>query len=279
MAVPRPRIIGLAVLVVALAAASPALAGGTRGNFDRPPYVDGKPKGAVRPAAHAPVIFRSEPGSLDPGPDKSPALAALLDSLAEEIGRLGLTPALAGESSAGSPDVAFGCRRGGTGSDGMPLASDEIDEREPRRMAFDVEDAKKTWRDWLRTATADSIRGVVTVQLGFGEYWVRQKDWKGNKVIDLSSARAMPLEWLTSLDDPVQVLQLTGALVSRDGKIQRVGAVGLIARRTGMTASVLGAQEVLTEPDLKALQATAEGSVPVWRVALRELVALLLEGR
>ena len=53
----------------------------------------------------------------------------------------------------------------------------------------------------------------------------------------------MPLTWLTSLDDPVQVLQLTGVLVAPDGRVLRVGAEGVLARRTGMAASMAGAQE------------------------------------
>jgi hypothetical protein len=251
----------------------------TRGNLDRPPYYDGKLKSAVRPAAHVPVKYRVVPGSLDPTPERSKSLGAVLDSLNAEIVRLGLTVALPADlGTQRQPGVTFGCRRGGTEANGTPRASDEIDPTEPRRMAFRVEDASKQWRELARLATGDSLRAIVCVQLGFDEYWVRQKDWKGNKVIDLGSTRSMPITWLTSLDDPVQVLQLTGALVSPDGRVLRVGAEGLLARRTGMTASMVGAQEVLTEDDLRTLTDPApDGSGPVWRSALRELVSRLLE--
>jgi hypothetical protein len=47
-----------------------------------------------------------------------------------------------------------------------------------------------------------------------------------------------------------------------------------------MTASVLGAQEVLTEEDLRALtEPAAGGTDPVWRTALRELVTRLLDDK
>ena len=202
-----------------------------------------------------------------------------MDSLTAELSRLGLTRALASDPvQQRPPDVAFGCRRGGTGADGMPRAPSEIDPTEPRRMAFEVEDASKQWRELVKIAAGDSIRAVISVQLGFGEFWVRQKDWKGNKVVDLGSTRSMPLTWLTSLDDPVQVLQLTGVLVAPDGRVLRVGAEGLLARRTGMAASMAGAQEVLTEEELKRLtEPAASGSGPVWRTALRDLVTRLLE--
>ena len=266
----------LAAAVALFASVPSAHAAVSRGNFDRPPYYDGKLKAAVTPAAHMAVRYRDEPGSLDPTPANSPTLAALLDSLNAELARLGMSAVFDAGTERG-PDVAFGCRRGGMGADNVPRAPSEIDPSEPRRMAFEVEDASKAWRERVRAAAGDSVRAVLCVQLGFGEYWVRQKNWKGSKVIDLGRDRSMPLPWLTSLDDPVQVLQLTGALVGPDGRFMRVGAEGLIARRTGMAASILGAQEVLTEEEIRSLTAPpAEGSAPVWRTALRELVTQLL---
>lgn len=266
------------VLAALVLIASPAAAASSRGSFDRAPYFDGRPAGAVRPAAHVAPAFRTEPGSLDPTPDRSRAIAALLDSLRLEIGRLGLTESLAVDPRLlGGPDVHFGCRRGGTGADGTPLPPGEIDTREPRRMAFEVEGPSKAWREAVAAGADSALAAIVSVQLRFGDYWVRQKDIKGGKTIELGAGRTMELPWLTSLDDPVQVLQVTGALVSRSGRVLRVGAEALGARRTGMTASVLGAQEVFTEQDLRALlDPPADGTAPAWRVALRALVEGLL---
>ncbi len=278
-----PAMVRNAVAAAALAlpalmlAATPAAAASQRGSFDQPPYYDGKLKTAPVRAAHVAVEFRSEFASLDPTPDRSAALAALLDSLRAELDRLGLTVALPVDPRlAGRPDVRFGVRRGGTAADGTPRASGEIDPTEPRRMSFEVEDPSKTWRRDVQAAMGDSVSHVVSVQLGFDELWVRQKDWKGNKTIAIGTERAVPVPWLTSLDDPVQVLQLTGAVTDHEGKVRRVGAEGLTARRTGMTASVVGAQEVLTEQDLLAILEAPSGEVPSWRVALRQLVASLL---
>ena len=247
-----------------------------RGSFDRPPYYDGKVNVGVTPTGWTPIAFRSDPASLDPTPDRSPALAALLDSLREEMGRLDLRAVPVDPSQSGAPDVRFGARRGGTEADGTPRSPTEIDLVEPRRMNFEVEGPSKKWREALRVASADSVRVVVSIQLGFDEHWVRQKDWKGNKTIALGTGRAMAIPWLTSLDDPVQVLQITGALLTTDGRVVRVGAEGLIARRTGMGASVLGAQEVLTEDDLQDAFSPEGEAGPSWRLALRALVAGLL---
>ena len=269
----RPALCGL--LVLATIPFTTAQAATTRGSFDRPPYYNGKAS-AVRRPAHVTVEFRSDPTSLDPTPDRSPALAALLDSLRAEIDRLGITQPLAVDVRLqGRPDVRFGVRRGGTDPNGIPRAPSEIDPTEPRRMTFEVEGPAKMWRRDVSAAMGDSIPVVVSVQLGFDDHWVRQKDWKGNKTIAIGTNRSVPVPWLTSLDDPVQVLQLTGAVSDRDGKVLRVGAEGLTARRTGMGASMLGAQEVLTEDDLRSVLEPSDAD-PAWRTALRALISGLL---
>ena len=255
----------------------------SRGSFDRPPYFHGKLTANRGAISHLTVTFGDEPGSLDPTPASSPALAALLDSLRVELDHLGLTRPLAGGDwpMRDGPQVRFGVRRGGTASDGTVLGASEIDPSEPRRLTFDVEGPGRAWKEHVARAAGDSVDAVLVVQLGFAEHWVRQTNWKGAKAIELGAGRQMPVQWVTSLDDPVQVLQLTGAIVQPSGKFLRVGAEGLLARRTGMAASTLGAQEVLTEADLAAVGKPADDGTPVWRVALRALVEGLLahEGR
>ena len=242
------RFLLLIACLAALAPTADVFATTTRGDFDRPPFYHGKPSTGSRAVAHAPVSFRDEPGSLDPTPKSSAALAALLDSLRAELDRNALTRSLPGGDwpQKDAPIIRFGCRRGGNGADGMPLAPSEIDTREPRRMTFEVDGPGRTWRERAKQGAGDSIGVLLVIQLGFSEQWVRQTTWKGSKSIELGTDRSMPVAWLTSLDDPVQVLQLTGAAITPDGKIARVGAEGLLARRTGLTTSMIGAQEVLS---------------------------------
>ena len=273
----RVGVLAAISLIIVFPDARPAQAATTRGEFSKPPYYDGKLKSAPRNPAHVTIEFRSEPATLDPTPEDSPALAALLDSLRAEIDRQSRTTRLPVDPRlAGRPDIRFGVRRGGIGPDGIPRGLTEIDTREPRRMNFEVEGPAKAWKREVAAAMPDSVSVLVSVQLGFDELWVRQKDWKGNKSIEIGTDRAVPVPWLTSLDDPVQVLLLTGAVSDRSGKVLRVGAEGLIARRTGMPASIVGVQEILTEEDLASVMEAREGKDPAWRVALRNLVANLL---
>jgi hypothetical protein len=256
-----------------------AIAATTRGTFDRPPYYDGKLKSAPRHAAHVPVRFRSEPDAIDASPERSPALRALLDSLNAALPVLALTTALPTQvDGQGQPDVRFGVRHGGVTADGTPRAPGEIDTSSPPRMSFEVKGPSRAWKEQARIAAAAAgADAVITLQLGFDDYWIRQKNLKGEKAIELGTGRRMNLAWLTSLDDPVQVLQLTGALATPDGRVLRVGAEGLIARRSGMTAAMIGAQEMLSEDEIRQLTEASSGD-PVWRTALRSLIEGLLGG-
>lgn len=253
---------------------SPASAQTTQGSFDRPPFYHGKLSASASPIAHVAVSFRDDPTSLDPTPSDSSALAALLDSLRVELDRMNLTVRLAGGDwpMKDGPQVRFGCRRGGIDTEGLPRASDEIDPAEPRRMNFEYTDPGRAWRERVQKGAADSVGAVLAIQVGFSEQWVRQTSWKGSKSIELGTNRSMSVAWLTSLDDPVQVLQITGVVMTPKGKVLRLGAEGLLARRTGMTTSMAGAQEVLRQEELAELMATRDGIPAAWKSALRGLV-------
>ncbi len=91
----------------------------------------------------------------------------------------------------------------------------------------------------------------------------------------------VPVPWLTSLDQPVSVLQLTGALVGRDGPAVRIGAKGLVVRRTHLLVSSMGAQALIRDEDVESLRTRRRDDLPgrplVWQAALRSLVAELTD--
>jgi hypothetical protein len=257
----------LSTTVALVAITTTVHADSKRGSFDRAPFHHGKPVAAAFVTTDV----------LQKDPAKSPALGALLDSIAAEIAATGRSRALS-LPVAGAPRVTFGCFSGDLNAKGEMIPEDECDP-DVRRMRFAVVDPSKAWREAWKAAAADSLDAVLVFDLSFGQYWVRQQDWKGHKAIELGSGYRAPVAWLTSLDDPVEVLQLSAALVTADGKVVRVASEGLIARRTGMMASMLGAQEILTEDDLATLRERRRddlpGSPPVWRAAVRALVERL----
>jgi hypothetical protein len=118
---------------------------------------------------------------------------------------------------------------------------------------------------------------VITLEIG--QYWTHQKNWRGSKEVRLGSGNSEDVPWLTSLDQPVQVLQLTGALVGADGRAVRIGAEGMLPRRTNIVLGGFGAQELITVQDVERLRTMRRDDLPgeplVWQVALANLVAEL----
>lgn len=123
---------------------------------------------------------------------------------------------------------------------------------------------------------------VLVVTLEVGQYLPRQRGLRGTKEIELGTAHIQALPWLTSLETPVSVLQLTGALVGRDGKALRIGAEGLLARRTPITLAGFGAQALIREEDVERLLTERRTDLPgrplVWQAGVRTLVARLTGG-
>lgn len=118
---------------------------------------------------------------------------------------------------------------------------------------------------------------VVTVEIG--QYWIRQRGFRGTKEVDLGTDHVVRFPWLTSLEGPVAVVQLTGALVGRDGKAIRIGAEGLLARRTSMIVTAFGAQSLVTADEIATLRTARRDDLPdrplVWQAGLRSLVEQL----
>ena len=120
---------------------------------------------------------------------------------------------------------------------------------------------------------------TLVITLEVGQYWTRQSGLRGSKSVELGTGYVMPLPWLTSLEAPVSVLQLTGALVSRDGKAARIGAEGLLAVRSPIVASGLGAQRLFTEDDVQQVRTLRRVDLPgqplAWRAGLCQLLVQL----
>lgn len=119
---------------------------------------------------------------------------------------------------------------------------------------------------------------VLTLEIGHD--WTRQVNFKGDKVVDLGTGYTVRLPWLTSLETPVGVLQLTGAVVNRDGRVVRIGAEGLLARRTALMESSIGVQALIRDEDVEALRRARREDLPgqplVWQAALQETLARLM---
>jgi hypothetical protein len=234
-----------------------------------------------------PIVFQRRPGSeglFDPRSEPGSPIAAVLaemnaylDSLTGPHGAALIR--LVGERTGVAPDIRFGCLTEGNlpGEECIARGDSALGRGDQQRMQLSV---GRPSAEWIAAAgrlmTDSGVSHALVITLEVGEYLTRQTGLLGKKSVELGTDHTVALPWLTSLETPVQVLQLTGALIDRTGRAVRIGAEGIVARRTRLLASAVGAQEVLTDADIHSLHQARRTDVPgeplAWRVALRHLV-------
>jgi hypothetical protein len=251
-------------------------------SFDKPPFYAGA---AVVPdergVAHLPIRYQrgAEQGpQFEPkGASGSPA-SALVAEMNAYLDSLALSAKLSPKSAevGTAPDVHFGCTPALIGEDCLG----DGDEDANHRLELSVGRPSEDWIGWIGTAldSASHSRALV-ITLELGQYWPRQKGLSLSKEVRLGSDYAVSVPWLTSLEKPVAVVQLTGALIGRDGRAVRIGAEGLMAKRSNIVLSALGAQMLVSDEDIERLRTLRREDLPgqplVWQVALRTLVSEL----
>jgi hypothetical protein len=276
------------VAVLALTAAC-ATAGATYKSgvapksFDRPPFYAGAaPATGARRVAHFPIRYQrgaEQAAMFEPKNEAGSAAAALIAEMNAYLDSLAITTKLTPQvaESGTAPDVHFGCTTDMSGD----CAGEGEPDRTNRKLELSVGRPSEEWIAWLGTSV-DSTRHdrALLVTLELGQYWPRQKGLTIHKEVPLGSEYAISVPWLTSLEKPVAVVQLTGAVVGRDGRAVRIGAEGLMAKRSNLIMSAVGAQMLVTEDDIAQLRTMRRDDLPgaplVWQVALRTLVSQLV---
>jgi len=154
-----------------------------------------------------------------------------------------------------APDVMFGCIRHAAPLECEPTRQTGLLAGATTQHRLAIGRPSKQWIAELqrRLDSTGATHALVTT-LEVGEYLPHQRGIKGDKVVQLGRNHDVELPWLTSLEQPVSVLQLTAAVVDRDGRAVRIAAEGLLAKRTSVVLSAFDMQAVLQDKDLDALQ-------------------------
>jgi len=288
----RQRVLSAALaplaLLVAACATGSTLGSGVGDTFlERPPYYAGASAVRdLRAAAHLPVAWQRgavESPSVEPASGQGSAIDALLHEMNAYLDSLGSSTRVATDAAAPlpmgtPPDVMFGCNRThGDDCAGEREAERGLFQRHGPRMRLAV---GRPSNDWIagaaRTLERSGATHLLVISLEAGQYYLRQQGWQGRKVVELGSGHAVSQPWFTGIDEPVAVIQLTGALMDRDGKAVRIGAEGLMAKRTGLLVGALGARSLVTDDDVRTLRTARRDDLPgtplVWQVALKTLV-------
>jgi hypothetical protein len=274
------------LLIVSGCATTGATTGSGVGDayLDRAPYYAGQRlTRAGNTIAHLPIAYQrgaEQEAIFDPRGEPGTPVGALISEMNLYLDSLlSKSPLVIDQMGrAVPPDVRFGCAP--TTFDTCRATDQDVDRAGRNRMRLTVGRPSRSWVAAMAPAletAGDDLLLVITLEIG--EYWVHQKNLLGGKEVRLGTAHTMDVPWLTSLDQPVQVLQLTGAVVDREGRAVRIGAEGLLARRTNLVLSGLGAQALIGESDIELVRTIRRedlaGRPLAWQVALGNLVAQL----
>jgi len=257
--------------------------------LEKAPYYAGASRSAVREnvgkVAHTPIVFQSgasQAPMFDPETGHGSAIAVLLEEMNAYLRTLKVSVPLAtGATGDVAPDVQFGCLTPGFmhGED-CSARGDSALGRGRQEMRLAVGRPSETWVTHTQSQLARTgATHTLVITLEMGQYLMRQRGWRGSKSVELGSGSVQALPWLSSLETPVPVLQLTGALVDGDGKAVRIGAEGIAAQRTRLLVSAVGGQELFGDEEVAKVRTARRDDLPgaplTWQVALRTLVSQL----
>lgn len=276
------RSLVLTVLIGACATGSTYRSGVGDQLLEHPPYYAGTaPAADTTRVGHLPVGYQrgsTQSPIFEPENKSGTPIAAFIADLTAYLDSLGITTRVANPPARGTPpDVRFSCETDPAGPDDECKTGDGALGRDDIVMHLAV---GRPSSDWIQGAAAgmDSVRAgsLLVITLEIGQYRVRQRGMLGEKDVELGTNHVVSIPWLTSLETPVQVLQLTGARVTRDGRAQRIGAEGLLARRTSLPISAIGGQALISDAEVEQARTARREDLPgqplVWQVALRNLV-------
>lgn len=274
----------LVLMLLALAGCSNMRLGSTT-YFDDMPYYGGKLKGSAHPVGHFPVTFdkRMDGTFFTMDQERKELLEPVLAEMNAFLDDLDASKPLpeiirdrndAPDIFIGNPDMMDSPASG-------HISTNADEENSPREMAAYKYPPAEHWIIEMQEICAEhDARYSLYITLGFSEYFISMKNWKGSKELRMGTGYKVSVPWMSDMDTPAEVLHLTGALINREGKIVRIGAEGIIAKRTGFWTSVIGFQDMISDKMLKKLMREERrddlpGDPLTWQVALQNLVAQL----
>ena len=271
----RRAYLALTVLSVACATAGSSHKSGVEPkDFDKPPFYAGTMPN-VAGIAHLPIRYQAADRS-EPRGDAGSAAAGLVTEMNAYLDSIATSAKLSsnGTEVGIAPDVHFGC---GT----LSNCVGGKDEHADHRLRLWVGRPSPDWVGWIGTALDSASHDkALLITIEIGEYWPRRKGLGLGKELRLGTDYTVGVPWLTSLEHTIDVIQLTGVLVGRDGRAIRIGAEGMLAKPTPIAITgMLGAELSIREGDIERLRTLRRDDLPgqplVWQVALRNLVSQL----
>jgi len=169
---------------------------------------------------------------------------------------------------------------------GAPVSSssyDDGDENYIPPMVLYYRNPSAQWKEKVINLCAEkNLDYVLFITVGLSEYMIRQKNLFGKKELVLGTGYSIPVKWLSSLEDPVDVVHVTGALIDNHGKIRRSGAEGILAaKRQSLLESAIGLRNTISSDKIKQITKDVkrddlQDHPLAYQIALRNLVGNLI---
>jgi hypothetical protein len=252
--------------------------------LEHPPWFAGASESvAAGSIGHFPVAYQrgaTQAPQFEPEGSAGSAVGRLLGEMNRYLDSLRGKASLDRAVPAGAtpPDVQFGCLADPTGD--CNERGDSALGRGRQAMRIAVGRPSPAWIEWAaRLSDRANVTHTLVLTIEVSHYLVRQRGVAGNKEVELGTGYTENLPWLTSLETPVAVVQVTGALMGPEGRAVRIGAEGILARRTSLGISSIGGQELVSADDIERLLVLRRADLPdtplAWQVALRNLIRSL----
>ena len=245
----------------------------------KPPYYHGRSSGTGLRIAHFPIFLdrrMKDTEAMHSWKILLESMNAFIDSAGWSVPVEPIDPPIEE-----APDVYFGS----VNMPGAPVVSSQRTEDEasdPTQTILVTVSPSKTWMDkWSTVAKQERLDAILCITVGLGEYFILQTSLLGKKELGLGTGHRITVKWLTSLDDPVEVLHVTGVLLDKEGKRFRAGAEGILAAGTAsFFESLIGFKHRLTPDDVEQIKAQRRNDLQdrpfQHHVALQNLVGSLI---
>lgn len=231
------------------------------------------------PVAHLPVALDKMMSEEFFYRGREAAFRPLLDRVNGYLDSLAWTNALSVELPAkGAPWLFVGSSEAETAPGSTMMMRDEDDLYPP--MAMHLQKPSKEWKKAFASAMAQQqAEYALVIWVGLTEYPKANKGLFKKKVV-LGTDYEHEIRFLSAVDKPVEVLQLTGLLLDREGNVIRAGAEGFLHEDSPFWAQVLNIGTTVDDNALRKLMEEERredlpGKPLAWRVAAHNLVKKL----
>jgi hypothetical protein len=202
------------------------------------------------------------------------AMTAYLDSLQWST-RID-SPAL---PEKGAPYTYVGSSEGETAPPGAEMQREEFDKYPP--MIIYIQKPSKEWKSSLaQLLVREEKEYLLFISIGFSEYPKANKRAFEKKVV-LGTGYQEGVKFLSAEDKPVEVLQVTGMLLDREGNILRAGAEGILHKDTPFSLQIFDIQKSIDDAAIRKLltqerREDLPGKPLKWKTAIHNLISQLL---